>query len=361
MAITAVNLTNDGTTTDAVSFTTASISPTANRLILLAVSCRPATGSAAPTVTGNGLTWVPVGGGEYGGAGARRTVRVWRAMGASPTSGVITLDFGAVTVASINWSVDEFAGVDTSGTNGSGAIVQSAATINATASTSITQTLSAFGSTSNVGYGAVSHALNATLTVGSGFAALCNRSIGTDNISLLTEWLVNDNTVDASWAGSTTRGIVAAEIKAGASDFPLDAQDDAYAITGNTAAVLADRLVSSDPGTHVLTGVLASLILGRLVATDPGVYALTGFDTDLVFTPAGDFSVNAATGAFTITGSSAATVAAHSIDIAPGYYAVTGNLATFESAILPAFPAGEPGYIADYGRGRIREPVEVTA
>jgi hypothetical protein len=241
MAISATNLTNDSSTVDATSFTTASISPGSNRLILLALSYRAASGTPTPTVTGNGFTWTGIAGGEYGGGGSRRQVRVWRAMGAAPSAGAVTFDFGASTIASINWSIDEFSGVDTTGTEGSGAIVQSGSTLNATSSTSITQTLSAFASTDNAAYGAVSNGHNATFTVGSGFAALCNRSIGTDNISLLTEWVVNDNTVDASWsAGTALRGIVALEIKAGSSSIDatvnLDTGDIVAAATAASAA-----------------------------------------------------------------------------------------------------------------------------
>ena len=214
MAITAANLTSGGTTTNATSFATASVSPGANRLILVAVDCTPDSGAAAPTVTGNGLTYVLIDGGEYGGPGAGRDVWLFRAMGASPSAGAITINFGAVSQASINWSVDEFDGVDTSGTNGSGAIVQSVKTLPAANAVGIAITLAAFGSTNNFAYMACSHGANETWTVGSGFTALANRSIGSPSLGFLTEYQQNDNICDASYATSTTRGGVAVEIKA---------------------------------------------------------------------------------------------------------------------------------------------------
>lgn len=360
MAIAGTNLVASGSTTDATSFTTASISPASNALLLLTVSYSPASGSAAPTITGNGLTWTPVGGGEYGGAGSRRLVRVWRAMGASPSSGAVTIDFGAISVESLNWSVDQFTGVDTSGTNGSGAIVQSVQTINATTSTSLTLNLAAFGAAGNASFGVFSHAGAETFTPDADFTALCNRFVTTRNLSLLTEWRLADDDPTATWATSSIRGGVAAEIKAGASDFPLDAQDDAYTVSGTDAAVVSGRVVSSDPATYSWVGVLAELILGRLVSSDPGAYTVTGLNADLVYAAAGEFTVDASAGSFTVTGTNASTVAGRAIDIAPGAYAVTGTTATFESAVLPAFPAGPSGYIADYGQGRIREPVEVV-
>lgn len=185
----------------------------------------------------------------------------------------------------------------------------------------------------------------------------------------LVGWLgIADRTV--SPAASTTMGGDSSSSQTAAwailalrpapGDFPLDAQDDAYTVTGTAATVVATRLIGGEPGSYAFTGVLTTLLAARLVAADPGVYAVTGFDTDLVYTPAGDFTVNAASGTFTVTGTNASTLAARAIDIAPGAYAVTGTTATFESAVLPAFPAGPSGYIADYGRGRIREPVEVV-
>ena len=220
MAITVANLTSDGSTTDGTSFSTASVTPGSNRLVLLTVDYTPASGTAAPTVTGNGLTWVEIAGGEYGGAGAGRIVRMFRAMGASPSAGAVTMDFGAVSQGSLNWSVDEANGVDTSGTNGSGAVVQSVTSLPSTNGLSLSLTLAALGSANNVAFGGFSHAAAETSTVGSGFTALANRSIGTPALSLLTEYQLNVTAVDASWATSTTRGAVAIEIKASAGAAP---------------------------------------------------------------------------------------------------------------------------------------------
>lgn len=64
MAIAFNPLTSGADTTDAISFTTASITPGANRLILLVVQVASTNPAPTPTVTGNGLTWVEVVGRE---------------------------------------------------------------------------------------------------------------------------------------------------------------------------------------------------------------------------------------------------------------------------------------------------------
>lgn len=121
MAVTTNHLTTGSSTTNASSYTTASITPTANRLVMLA--CLVSVGAQpTPTITvsGNGLTWVQV---DTTATAAARTVVAFRAMGAAPSAGVVTINGTSLTACL--WSIVEFDGVDTSGTNGSGAIAQS--------------------------------------------------------------------------------------------------------------------------------------------------------------------------------------------------------------------------------------------
>jgi hypothetical protein len=217
VAITATNLTNaNDTDQNDTSYTTASISPGANRLLILAVDATPSDGTAvAPTVTGNGLTWVEFGaGGEYG--TSDRAVWLFRAMGASPSAGAVTMDYGAVNQTNTNWSINEFTDVDTTGTNGSGAIVQTVKDLSSTSGTSVTVNLAALGSANNMAFGAFSHAAAEAKTVGSGFTALSNTGNITPSISLMCEYQLNVTTVDASWSTNQARGVIAVEIKAGA-------------------------------------------------------------------------------------------------------------------------------------------------
>lgn len=217
MAISIASKTRGSSTTDGTSFATASVTPAANALMLLAIAPVQGSGSTTPTVTGNGLTWVSIDGGEYGGSGSGRQVHLFRALGASPSAGAITMDFGATTQIAIAWALSECTGMDTSGTNGSGAIVQSGKQVPSSSGTGLVVTLSAFASASNAAFGMFSHGTNEGHTPGSGFAELDDVGAATPEIRLQTEWQINDNTVDSTWATSDTRGAIAVEIKAAAS------------------------------------------------------------------------------------------------------------------------------------------------
>lgn len=220
MAIAASNLTSGNATTALqTSATTASVSPASNNLELLTVVNETliSVDPNEPTITGNGLTWVKVGTTVFDNGGVdRKRITVFRAMGSSPSSGAITIDFAGQVQAWIQWALDEFSGIDTSGTNGSGAIVQSAVNQDTGAVSSLTVTLGAFSSASNATYGAFA-ASGYAFTEGSGFTRLYRYpdSTGSDDLSSITEWKsTNDTSVDASIGGDTSEmGGIAAEIK----------------------------------------------------------------------------------------------------------------------------------------------------
>jgi hypothetical protein len=137
-------------------------------------------------------------------------------MGSAPTTGPVNIANPTIFDYAM-WSIVEFGGVDTSGTNGSGAIVQSATNINETFNTGMTVTLGAFSSASNATYGGLwtYTSTSGGITPGSGFTELGESIRVRDTIE--TEWKsTNDTTVDGTWASSQSEGI-AIEIKAGAS------------------------------------------------------------------------------------------------------------------------------------------------
>lgn len=211
MPVVEAPLTSGGTSSAGLSTaTTASITPTANRLVLAAIHSEPSgTPATQPTLTGCGLTWVVVQSLEFT-AGARLTV--FRALGASPTSGTLTFDFAGQTQIYVAWSIAEFGNVDTSGSNGSGAVVQSGKSSGT--STTPLVTLSAFGSTDNATYGAEGTFPKTPVSAGSGFTLIHNA--GNDpgtTISCGTEWKnTNDTTVDFTTSGNQW-GCVGLEIK----------------------------------------------------------------------------------------------------------------------------------------------------
>lgn len=126
MTITRSPLTSGHSEAAASSLVTASISPGANRLVLATlINYRGAGSPATPTASGNGLTYVQVGSINYTPiATPRGRITCFRAMGASPSAGAVTFDLGGQSQDDFTWFIHEFDGVDTSGTNGSGAVVQ---------------------------------------------------------------------------------------------------------------------------------------------------------------------------------------------------------------------------------------------
>lgn len=216
-------LTQSSDTTNAASYATASVTPSSNALVLVATEQARNTATACTDndvsgITGNGLTWVNINKQCFSDAGApTHTVELWRSMGASPSTGAITISTGGSTQIHMAWAVIECTGVDTSGTNGSGAIVQSA--INLTEpGTSLTVTLGAFGDAGNATLGAFGVADNVAVTEGTGFTELAEQLVSDGGLDsgLQVQWRsTNDTNVDASWS-SIDAGGVAIEIKAAA-------------------------------------------------------------------------------------------------------------------------------------------------
>lgn len=171
MAISVTSLTAGATLTTSTSNNTASVSPTANYLVLVSVFTYDlVNGNVTPSgVSGAGLTFS-----QYGSTlavGTAESLSLWYAMSASPSSGALAITYGAAPTA-LGWTVDEVAGVVTTGTNGVDAIRQSASNAAAPGATP-SATLSAFGSSNNGTYGAAGFIVGnldaTTTTEGSGF------------------------------------------------------------------------------------------------------------------------------------------------------------------------------------------------
>jgi hypothetical protein len=203
-------LTSDGSTDNAFTYTTASITPAASRLVLVGVFVAAGISpTPVPTVTGCGLTWelvnqtVP----------AFRTVHVFRALG-TPTAGPLTINFG--TGNSPNgcaWTVVEYDGVDTSGTNGSGAIIQS---FNAkpAAATSVNVAFAGVPAASSSGFAIIGTQVSESVTPGTGWTADSNPLI-TPNQAQAGLWATAcPSAVTGSWVSSASSWVVGVEIKA---------------------------------------------------------------------------------------------------------------------------------------------------
>lgn len=201
----------DGSGT-ATSVTTASVTLAANKLGLIYVVNIDASFDAdatQPTISG----WTVVVSTNFGSApGSRSTV--FRRLATTPVTATITIDFGGVAQYFIVYSVCEWEGVPTSGTNGADAVVQSVLTSGGP-STMALATLAALESTLHSVYGAMIHfGSGFDFTPGSGFTTIHLVTVdGGVSDSFLTEHSINDVTVDAPITGSTTWHAAALEIR----------------------------------------------------------------------------------------------------------------------------------------------------
>lgn len=140
-----------GSNTDATSYATGSVTLTANRLYLISVSNRK-TGSSPDTPTITGWTQVAT---QLNVAPNERCT-VLRQLPGSDSTGTHTIDFGGATQLNCQWAIIEITGHDTSGTNGSGAIVQSkSGQADVTSSFSLTFDAAFGDSTNNATFGAI--------------------------------------------------------------------------------------------------------------------------------------------------------------------------------------------------------------
>jgi hypothetical protein len=206
-------LTSGSNGTDGMTFATASISPTGNAAVYLAVASRLVSGGppVTPTASGCGLTWVAVTNVDNGGAVPRK-LTVFRAMGASPSSGALTIDFGVENQTAAAWSVVECTNVDTSGTDASGATVQSVTNSQSSGGTSIEATLAALEHTNNVHLAFVVVSSAGGVTHDTDFAELSDDAI--EVTGLEAEWAANQ-TVCTATHSSANSAIASIEVKAG--------------------------------------------------------------------------------------------------------------------------------------------------
>jgi hypothetical protein len=196
-------------------YTTATISPAPNALITVAVLMRRSSGVLSPTITGGGMpAWESVASVDFDTQvlPTKRLV-VFRALSAAPGSAPITITFSS-SVSNAQWIVSQWDGVETGGTNGSAAIVQTG-TGRSDGTTGLAVPLAAFAAANDVAYGVVGVAKNGPIvTPAAGLTEVAEVSSG-ETSALQAEWAANQPTVGASWTSSTKAGILALEIKAG--------------------------------------------------------------------------------------------------------------------------------------------------
>ena len=215
---------------DATSYQTASITPGNNKLILVGVLAA-LTGQAAgvPSVSGCGLNFVHIGNVRFAG-GNERHLHLFRAMKPAPSTGVLTITFGRQQNG-CSWSVVEVSGMNTGGTNGSGAVpaanVQTAVSASAT---SLTVTLDPM-MTNSATFGIFGRNVNDAMTPGSGFTELSDGGHSSPAARLQAIAKASaDTSVDSSAASSAWAGIAIEVLPGGTGGNLLFEVDD---LTGN--------------------------------------------------------------------------------------------------------------------------------
>lgn len=328
MAITYTQLTSDSGNTGyftAPPYITASISPAANKLILLTVWTFATTASTPffdPTsVTGNGLTWTLVAGQDhfpddpnFPTTGMHSRVSVYRAVGSSPTTGAITIAYTGTQPDGCAWSVTQFTGADVTGTNGANAIVQAVTKQSAPTwpATALSMTLATLGNASNATFGAFAGPWDSAtasaaivMTPGSGYTKLSSGG------AIWSYWmnevkLPGSTTVNCTCSPSAQDlGGVAIEIKAATTDVTVgvtgnsstgavgtDAVSNAKAVTGNTSTAAVGTLAKTR--TQGITGSTGTAAVGTLAASQ--AKALIGNSGTAAVGNAGSSIAHAVTG-----------------------------------------------------------------
>ncbi len=207
MALTETNLTS-GQANNTSAPATASVTPAANSLVLLAILIW--TGDAnfpSVTPTGNSLTWTLVASSPGHGSSGVQKLYLFRAQGAAPTAGAITITLGH-TVDSVLWSVVSIGGT----VRPSGAVINSAAPAAVTTSSVAVSLTGAMGSDSGT-YGCFAQASTNAFTPGANFTELHDLADATVGDRLQTQWAPSYfASVDATGTNSISKVGIAVEI-----------------------------------------------------------------------------------------------------------------------------------------------------
>jgi hypothetical protein len=138
-------------------------------------------------------------------------------MGATPSAGVVTIDFAAQSQAAIAWSLNEFTGMDTTGANGAGAIVQNVQTTSAAQGTTISTDLAALENALNIHLCSIGIASNSAIAPDADFAELSDGpGVATIALNTEVEYAANQTNCTAT-IPNVAVVTISIEVKAGSS------------------------------------------------------------------------------------------------------------------------------------------------
>jgi len=217
MAITATLVTEDGSSTDQQSYTTASFTQTAGKVYIAWIVNSHGGSAGTPSISG----WTQINTTLYS-SNTRRVTALYIAP-ASTSTATVTISISGTNNTGCTWGIVEYDSVDTTDP-----IVQSA-TNTANNVSSLTVTLGAFSGTNNATAGGFGINTTTAISAGAGFALVgTSHGYANPDVRMATEFRNdNDTTVNATVSGSVNWGGVAVEIRflsavvEGLAPFPL--------------------------------------------------------------------------------------------------------------------------------------------
>jgi hypothetical protein len=280
VAITATVLTQGSSTTDELEYTTASISPGNDKLILVVVANGDTSGANnAPDVFDGDFNDVDPVISQQQGVGNQR-ISIFRAMSSSFPSGSFTIEFQSVN-ENVAWLVVEFGGVDTSGSNGSGAIVQSKG--GPDSGTTQALTLDNAVGAGNATFGAVvGNTQTPVYAAGAGFELVgTGWSMSSPSNKGTAVWDVDGgNPITLTNDSTPTTALVGVEIKSGAA-----VHTAAAAVSGTAALTATGRWTANASAAASGTGALAAAAVrttfASATASGTGALAASGVRTTM--------------------------------------------------------------------------------
>lgn len=203
MALISITNLTSGTGSSASSFNTSSITPSANKVILVVVQTMNTSSTPnTPSLSGCGITWTQVATANAGpGSSSNRcSITLFKGSNPSPTAGALTISYSGQSQANCGWSIDQVTGGD-AGSDSANAIVQSNTntqndTNTGSHSGSFQVTLSAFSNPNNATYGALMNTAFVTYSFSAGFSQLSSVAFGQ------VIW-ANNNQTSNTWTWSS--------------------------------------------------------------------------------------------------------------------------------------------------------------
>lgn len=205
-AITRANLAEALSTTAATSFTTASVTPAANQVVLICIGNTATSGAPPTSVTGNGITYTMI----VAKSSGTKSCSIWWGASGSPAAGTITIDFGGVSQATCFHDVEQLTSADQSNP-----VVQSQTGSGTGTAGSLSSALAAFRDAANdAGFYIVVHASNESTTAAGSWTQLFNASNSGPAMTRETAWISGGGAPNPqpAWATSVTWVMAAVEM-----------------------------------------------------------------------------------------------------------------------------------------------------